>query len=37
MVLECSDLDEAVGWAERMPALGGALEVRPIADYDEAS
>jgi hypothetical protein len=37
MVLDCSDLDEAVGWVERMPALGGALEVRPMTDYDEAS
>jgi len=32
MVIECKDLDEAVGWIERMPVLGGALEVRPIAD-----
>jgi hypothetical protein len=32
MVLECKDLDEAVDWVERMPVLGGALEVRPIAD-----
>jgi len=32
MVLECKDLDEAVGWAERLPVRGGAIEVRPIAD-----
>jgi len=32
MVLECEDLDEAVGWAERLPVPGGAIEVRPIAD-----
>jgi hypothetical protein len=37
MVLECDDIDQAVGWVERMPVLGGALEVRPITDYDEAS
>jgi hypothetical protein len=36
MVLECGDLDEAVDWAERMPILGGAVEVRPIADRPEA-
>ncbi|HKH40479.1 MAG TPA: YciI family protein [Solirubrobacterales bacterium] len=35
MVLECEDLDAAVAWVERMPVLGGALEVRPITDYDE--
>jgi hypothetical protein len=32
MVLECEDLDEAVGWAARMPVRGGSVEVRPIAD-----
>jgi hypothetical protein len=35
MVLECKDLDEAVGWAERLPVLGGAIEVRPIAERPE--
>jgi hypothetical protein len=32
MVLECKDIDEATNWAERMPVLGGAIEVRPIAE-----
>ncbi len=32
MVLECADLDEAFGWAEKLPLSGGAVEVRPIAD-----
>jgi len=32
MVLECNDIDEATDWAERMPVLGGAIEVRPIAE-----
>jgi hypothetical protein len=32
MVLECEDLDEATAWAERMPVLGGAIEVRPIVE-----
>jgi hypothetical protein len=37
MVLECKDLDEATDWARRLPIAGGAVEVRPITDYDEAS
>jgi hypothetical protein len=34
MVLECSDADEAVGWAEKLPVGGAAtaIEIRPIAD-----
>ena len=32
MVLECKDLDEAMGWAERLPVPGGAVEVRPVAE-----
>jgi len=35
MVLECKDLDEAFGWAERLPVRGGAIEVRPIAERPE--
>jgi hypothetical protein len=33
--VECSDLDEAVGWAARIPASwsGGKVEVRPIIDF----
>jgi hypothetical protein len=31
MILECKDLDEAFGWAERLP-VGGSVEVRPIAE-----
>jgi hypothetical protein len=30
MVLECEDIDDAVGWIERMPVAGGAIEVRPV-------
>lgn len=29
-VVECQDLDEAVTWADRIPTLGGGIEVRPI-------
>lgn len=32
MVLECEDLDEAVGWARKMPVRGSSVEVRPIAE-----
>jgi hypothetical protein len=35
MILECKDLDEAVGWAEKLPVRGGAIEVRPIAERPE--
>jgi hypothetical protein len=34
-LLECGDLDEAVGWAGRIPgARWGAVEVRPVMVYD---
>jgi hypothetical protein len=32
MVLECEDLDEAIGWMRRMPVRDGSVEVRPIAE-----
>jgi hypothetical protein len=31
MILECADLDEAFGWAEKLP-VSGSVEVRPIAE-----
>jgi hypothetical protein len=33
--VECADLDEALGWAARIPATwtGGKVEVRPIIDF----
>jgi hypothetical protein len=36
--VECSDLDEAVRWAARIPAswTGGKIEVRPIIDFGSA-
>ena len=34
-LLECADLDEATRWAAKIPdARGGAVEVRPVMDYD---
>lgn len=33
-LVECDDLDEAVGYAARIPvAQWGTVEVRPVADY----
>jgi hypothetical protein len=33
-VLECRDLDEAVRWATKIPAVTeGAIEIRPVPDY----
>ncbi len=34
-LVECADLDEAVGWAGKIPgAAVGSVEVRPVIDYD---
>jgi hypothetical protein len=34
-LLDCKDLDEAIGWAARIPgAQSGSVEVRPIMDYE---
>jgi hypothetical protein len=37
-LLECSDLDEAIDWAARIPsvAVGFSVEVRPVMDYEAA-
>jgi hypothetical protein len=35
MVLECEDVEDAIGWIERMPVAGGAVEVRPLAGRSE--
>lgn len=29
-VIECADLDEALGWAKRVPMQEGMIEVRPL-------
>jgi hypothetical protein len=31
MVLECEDIDEAIGWMEKMPVRKSSVEIRPIA------
>jgi hypothetical protein len=34
-VLECADLDEAIGWAAKIPdAVRGSIEVRPVMDHE---
>jgi hypothetical protein len=34
-LLECKDLDEAIGWAAKIPAaLDGSVEVRPIMEFE---
>jgi hypothetical protein len=36
-LLECRDLDEAIGWAAKIPgAQDGTIEVRPVMDYEAA-
>ena len=35
-LLDCKDLDDALGWAKRIPMPGGTVEVRPVMDYDAA-
>lgn len=33
-LVECKDIDEALGWAARIPgALNGSIEVRPIMEF----
>ena len=35
-ILECKDLDEAIGWAARIPSsckgIDGCIEIRPVAE-----
>jgi hypothetical protein len=33
-LLDCSDLDEALAWARKIPMPGGKVEVRPVMDYE---
>jgi hypothetical protein len=36
-LLDCRDLDEAIGWAARIPgAQAGTIEVRAVMDYEAA-
>jgi hypothetical protein len=38
-LLDCKDIDEAAGWAAKVPDLGegGSVEVRPVVDWEAAS
>jgi hypothetical protein len=35
-LLDCKDLDDALGWAKKIPMPGGTVEVRPVMDYEAA-
>ena len=36
-LLECANLDEAIGWAAKIPGVAqGSVEVRPVMDYEAA-
>jgi hypothetical protein len=35
-LLDCKDLDDALGWAKKIPMPGGTVEVRPVMDYESA-
>jgi hypothetical protein len=35
-LLDCSDLDEAIAWAKKIPMPGGTVEIRPVMDYEAA-
>ena len=35
-LIDCKDLDEALAWAKKIPWPGGAVEVRPVMDYEAA-
>jgi hypothetical protein len=37
-VVDCRDLDEAIGWAEKLPSsqFGAVTEIRPVMDYEAA-
>lgn len=36
-ILNCADLDDALGWAERIPSVGkGSVEVRPVFEPPQA-
>jgi hypothetical protein len=33
-VFDCRDLDDALAWARKVPMQSGAIEVRPVMDYE---
>ena len=37
-LLECADLDDALGWAKKVPVgPGSTVEVRPVLDFENAA
>lgn len=35
-LIDVDDLDAALGWGRRVPMPGGAVEVRPVMDYERS-
>ena len=33
-LIECENLDQAIEWAKKIPARAGAIEVRPVMNYE---
>jgi hypothetical protein len=33
-VIDVANLDEALGWAKKIPARGGMVEVRPVMEFE---
>lgn len=34
-LIECENLDRALEWVKKLPARAGAVEVRPVMDYEQ--
>jgi hypothetical protein len=34
-VIDCDDLDEAIQWGRKVPLAAGAIEVRPVMDFEQ--
>ena len=34
-LIDVADLDEALEWAHKVPLSGGAIEIRPVMDYEQ--
>jgi hypothetical protein len=32
-LIDVKDLDEAIEWAAKLPAMGGSVEIRPVVDF----
>jgi hypothetical protein len=34
-IIQCKDMDEALGWAKRVPFDGGEIELRPLSEPED--